>query len=195
MANGKEAIGSFQIAHPRFIFSTHANAECGTVGDLVSVSGLFAPRGQNKSAQGKVRWRQPTSDALGFDHPARRASQTVAIVTARRRARINPYIATSVQLRPRSPGGLMAHGLLGRRSHCTLGTRAALRSAPGCFVVAPSERRSNAAMVLLSVSTKQCSSSKGNAGTASLPRPACPFRFIPAIGPTDRTPWPTAKKL
>ena len=29
MANGKKAIDSFEIAHPRFIFNTHANAECG----------------------------------------------------------------------------------------------------------------------------------------------------------------------
>ena len=97
----------------------------------MSVSGVFAPRGQNKPAQGKVRWRQPPSDALGFDHPARRASQTVAIVTARRRARINPYIATSVRLRPRSPGGLIAHDWLGRRSHCTLGTRGGAALCPG----------------------------------------------------------------
>ena len=46
-------------------------AECGTRGNLMTDSGLFAPRGQNIPAQGKVRRRKPPSDALGFDHPRR----------------------------------------------------------------------------------------------------------------------------
>ena len=120
---------------------------------------LFAPKEQPHISPGQ-KWRQPPSDALGFDHP--RPAVEVNLSPSKRRSTEDP---ASIRTSPRAVGCGLVHL---PASWLTTGSAAGCWgagqnpggacSAPGCYVAAPTERLEQYGMVLMSVGTKPMSS-------------------------------------